>query len=160
MIKTNLKFKKADNGQFYGFVTRVGASMKGCNENDQCKKSIVFADKKLTGIIPNALYRTTLIPMNDEKHGFIAINADIIKFKARVEALVTENEFKVEVKFGNKVITYDPSSKSKMYSSISRIAEILSHRVDIMYPGETVNDFLEAANIVLAYYKDYKDIEL
>ena len=157
MIKTNLKFKKAENGQFYGFVTRIGMSLRGCFEEDKCKKSIVFTDKNLTDIIPNVLYRTTLIPMNDGKHGFIAINAEVIKFKARVETYVAGGEFKVEVKFGNKVITYNPAEKSKMYSSISQIADMLSHRVDILYPCETVNDFLEAANIVLAYYKDYKE---
>jgi len=154
MIKTNLKFKKGDNGQYYGFVTRVGASLRGCLETDSCQKSIVFADKALTAIIPNVLYRTTLIPMNDKKHGFIAVNVDVVKFKARVETFISDDTFKVEVKFGNKTISYNPASKSKMYSSISHIADLLSNRVDIMYPGETVNDFLEAASIVLAYYKD------
>jgi hypothetical protein len=92
--------------------------------------------------------------MNNDKHGFIAVNVDIIKFKARVETYISDREFRVEVKFGNKTIIYDPAKKKK-YSSISHIADMLSHRVDIMYPGETVSDFLEAANIVLAYYKDY-----
>lgn len=150
-LKTNIKFKKnAQTGQFFGFVTKKGSSWRGCDDTE-CKKRIVFVDRKASsGMVENALYHVTLIPMK-VKDGFIAITAEIIKFDAKIETTVDGGVYKVDVRFGNRCITYEPESKDKRKNDITTIADKLRARIDLQDPERVVNDFLEAATIVRAY---------
>lgn len=156
-LKTNIKFKKnAQTGQFFGFVTKQGSSWRGCDEDSDCKKQVVFVDREASkGMTDNALYHATLIPMR-EKGGFIAISVTLIKFKAKIETFVDDGNYRVEIKFGNRCLTYEPGSRDKRMNDIKTVANKLRNRVDLQDTERVINDFLEAATIVLAYYKDSK----
>lgn len=154
-LKTNIKFKKNQaTGQFFGFVTKKDSSWRGCEEQQECKKRIVFVDRALSGsIIENALYHATLIPMKSGE-GFIAISANLVKFEGKVETIIDSDTFVVNVKFGSRCFTYNPSSKNKKKNDISSIVKMLKGRVDLLDSECVINDFLEAATIALAYYKE------
>lgn len=154
-LKTNIKFKKnTKTGQFFGFVTKSGSSWRGCGENSDCKKRIVFADKALSDeMVDGALYHATLVPMKSGE-GFIAISAKLVKFSAKIETSISDNVFRVSVRFGNRCLTYEPGSKDKRMNSITKIADRIRERVDLENTESVVSDFLEAATIVLAYYKE------
>lgn len=155
-IKTNIKFYKGLGGvesRLYGLVTKVQGSWRGCRETDECKKKIVFVDPSISkDIIPNALYICSLIPMRKEE-GFIVKSAQLVKFKAIVETKITKNVFRVSVKFGNKVIVYDPSSKEKRHKDIRGIAESLRKRVDVLDANGVAEDFLNSACIAKRMYE-------
>lgn len=159
-IKTNIKFYKGLDGvesRLYGLVTKKQGSWRGCRETDDCKKKIVFIDPSISkDIIPNALYSCSLIPMKKEG-GFIAKTAQLIKFKAMIETKITRTTFRVSVKFGNKVITYDPTSNEKRQQNIKTIADGLRKRVDILDAGQVAEDFLNSACIVKRMYEQ-KDV--
>ena len=154
-IRTNIKFKKnVDTGQFFGFVTKKGSSWRGCDEKHECKKRIVFADMALShNIIENALYQATLIPMKSGD-GFIAISVNLVKFEGKVETIIDTDVFVVNVKFGSRCFTYNPKSKNKKSNDISSIVRLLKNRVDLQDNEGVINDFMEAATIALAYYKE------
>ena len=154
-IKTNIKFNKGLNGvesRIYGLVTKQNGSWRGCRETDDCKKKIVFVDPDAAkGIIPNVLYSCSLIPMNNND-GFIAKTAEIVKFQANIHTTARNNIFQVSVKFGNKVIIYNPNSKERRQRDIKAIAESLRKRVDLLDANQTAEDFLDSACIVKRLY--------
>lgn len=158
-IKTNIKFYKGLGGvesRIYGLVTKKDGSWRGCREEDDCKKKIVFVDQQLaSGIIPNALYSCTIIPMM-KADGFIAKTAKLIKFKAMIETKMGGNDYYVSVKFGNKSITYDPTSKEKRHRNIKYIADKLRGRVDVVDANQVAEDFLNSACIVKRMYENRK----
>lgn len=154
-IKTYLKFQRSerDNISLISYVRKDNGSWKGCHENDDCKKKIVLVDAELAStILENVLYSTVLVPMK-ERDGFVAINATPVKFSAQVESFIDDTRYAVEVKFGHKVIVYDPSSKLDNRRSIDGIAQTLMRRIDIKDPERVVMDFKDAAQTVLAYFK-------
>jgi len=159
-IKTNIKFYKGLGGvesRLYGLVTKKNGSWRGCREEDDCKKKIVFIDPAISkDIIPNALYICSLIPMRKEE-GFIAKTAQLVKFKAMIDTKITKNIFRVSVKFGNKVVIYDPSSKEKRQRDIKAIADSLRKRVDILDASQVAEDFLNSACIVKRLFEQ-KDV--
>lgn len=155
-IKTNIKFSVGQNGmqsRLYGFVTKKNGSWRGCRESDPCKKKIVFVDEDASeGIIPNTLYSCVLIPMRNEG-GFIAISSSIIKFKSKIETIISGSTYKVVVTFGNKNIVYDPSSRFKKENCINSIANMLRGRADLVNPMQVAEDFLDSACMVQMLYK-------
>ncbi len=156
-IKTGLKFKrgttKGNNGKLYAFVTKEGGHWKGCRENDERKKKIVFVDPSIAKtVIEGALYWCSIRPMKSNG-GFIAISAEIAKFKANMEVIANGDSFKVIVKFGNKVIIYDPASKIEQRTDISGIANYLRHRNDLMNAQKAAEDFLDSACLVRGLYR-------
>lgn len=152
-IKTNIKFKKDSRDQLYGFVTKVGSSWRGCREEDTVKKKIVYADKKVQlSMEPGLLYHVVLIPMT-VKDGFIAIQAQQMKFNAKINTELNDNKFKVSVSFGNKVFIYDPASKSKKRSDMNAIAQLIRERKDLEGSMQVADDFLDNAMMALVLYK-------
>lgn len=153
-IKTNIKFKQNEKGAFYGFVTKnQRGSWRGCNEEDEVKKKIVFVDKHDDGdMTPNVLYRVNLIPMTSD-NGFIAFNPKLVQFVAKIETEADDHKYRVTVKFGNKTITYDPTSKNKKKNDIQTIANLLKNRADLKYKEAVAEEFLDCACLLLSIYK-------
>lgn len=154
-IKTYLKFQRSnrDNVTFVAFVRKERGSWRGCHETDGCKKKIVLADIVLAEtLLDGVLYSTHLVPMK-ERMGFVAISAEPVKFAARINTIVDDDKYVVEVKFGNKTIVFDPSSPLESHRSIDSVVKTLSKRIDIKNPEKVICDFKESAEIVSAYYR-------
>lgn len=158
-IKTIIKFyDNLDNvkGKFYGFVTKKGRSWRGCRENEPLKKIVLLDPSIVGGIVPNVLYHCSLIPMNNEQ-GFIAKSANIIRFPANIitQCREDQNLFTVSVKFGNKVISYDPNSNEARQRDITAIAENLRKRMDLQNAIEVAEEFINNACIVKRLYQQH-----
>lgn len=155
-IKTYLKFQRSerDKVSLVAYVQKENGSWKGCHESDKCKKKVVLADSQIAQtLLENVLYNATLIPMK-ERMGFVAISAEPVKFPATIETFIDDDgRYAVDVRFGHKLITYEPDSKLENRRSISGIIETLERRIDIKHPEQVIADFKEAAEIVFAYYK-------
>lgn len=156
-IKTNIKFKQNENGAFYGFVTKdSNGSWRGCRE-DVIKKKIVFVNKhEEAGIIPNALYQCILVPMT-EKNGFIAFQPQLVKFDAQIKTEATDKVYRVSVKFGNTVITYNPQSSNPNKNNIQSIVNLLKSRNDLKYQDAVADEFCDCACLLLSIYKRQND---
>lgn len=153
VIKTNIKFKRNDWKQLYGFVTKVGDSWRGCHEEDNCKKKIVYVDYYLeVNMRPGLLYHVAMIPMHD-KDGFIAVEARQVKFNAKIETHLEEGNFQVLVKFGHKVFIYDPTSKSKKKNDMFAIANLIRERQDLNSSFAVADEFLDNAMMAYVLYK-------
>ena len=153
-IKTNIKFKQNEKGAFYGFVTKnEKGSWRGCNENSDVKKQIVFVDEhEARNIISGALYQVTLIPMT-HKRGFIALNARLVQFEAKINTEVKEHVFRVTVQFGQKIIIYDPTSEDSRKNNIQAIVNLLKNRIDLKSKDAVAEEFLDSACLLLSIYK-------
>lgn len=153
-IKTNIKFKQNERGAFYGFVTKNSSgSWRGCNEESDVKKKIVFVDEhESKDIIPNALYQCSLIPMNSDC-GFIALSPKLLQFTAKIETEANNGKYSVTVRFGNKAVVYDPASKNKKKNDIQSIFKLLKGRVDLKYKDAVAEEFLDCACLLLNIYK-------
>lgn len=158
-IKTNIKFYKGLNDmedKLYGFVTKSNGSWRGCR-SDVEKKKIVFVDSEIADdIAPNVLYSCSLIPMLNDK-GFVAKSASVVKFTGTITTISRKNVFIVTVKFGNKVIIYDPSSKERRKRDIKAIAEILRNRIDLKNAYDVAEDFISSACVVKRLYQQFKE---
>lgn len=158
-IKTNIKFYKGLNNmqdRLYGFVTKSNGSWKGCREG-VVKKKIVFVDPAIaTDITPNVLYSCSLIPMRNDE-GFIVKSASVIKFTGLITSTCRKNVFFVKVRFGNKEIIYDPSSKENRKRDIQAIASHLRSRVDLENAHDVAEDFISSACIVKRLYDQHQD---
>ena len=128
-------------------------SWRGCKEDSNAKKKIVFVDRyEEFGIIPDALYQVTLIPMTSN-NGFIAINARLVQFVAKINTEVEEHTYRVTVQFGQKTIVYDPTSKDTKKNNIQAIANLLRNRVDLKSKDAVAEEFLDSACLLLSIYK-------
>ncbi len=158
-IKTNIKFYKGLNNvqdRLYGFITKSNGSWRGCRDT-VIKKKIVFVDPSIAAdIIPNVLYSCSLIPMRNDE-GFIVKSASVIKFPGLIVTTCKKNVFLVHVKFGNKVITYDPSSKERRKNNIQSIADGLRERIDLENSHIVAEDFISSACIVKRLYDQSKE---
>lgn len=159
-IKTNIKFYSGLDDvekRLYGFVTKVNGSWRGCRETELQKK-IVFVDPSLIDkVIPNVLYSCTLIPMRND-NGFIVKSINLLQFEASISTYCRENkhQFSVTVKFGNKVFVYDPSSKEHRKRDITKIADILRNRADLLNAHSVAEEFINNACIVKRLYNQYQ----
>ena len=156
-IYTKLKFAKSEQtGAYIGFVSqnpKTGRIM-GVRPDSEFPKKICIIDQKLSNlIVPNILYDVTLIPMK-EKNGYIAIEATPVAFKATIEtSYVPKAIYKVEVKFGNKTILFDPvDGKKDSVRTITGVREILEKRMDIENLQDVISDFSEAADLLMKHY--------
>ena len=155
-IRTNIKFQIDKDGSPIAFVYKNGmGSWRGCRENENCgKKKIVVADKEIcASIIPEVLYMATLIPMHNEK-GFVAISVKPKRFIAAVKIVPEVHSYKIQVKFGNKVIEYDPYNKRDLNrSQIDGVCSILSKRPDILNKEQAIATLMEFARTAMRIYK-------
>ena len=159
IIKTNIKFQKNEKGVFQGFVTKNQyGSWRGCREDATVSKKIVLLDPRQVEIElkENVLYQCTLIPMQSDC-GFIAISAKLLQFEAKTETIAHDNVYKVIVRFGNKVITYDPTSKNQKRNDIQGIANLLRNREDLKYANATAEEFLDCACLLQSIYNKTKN---
>lgn len=157
-IKTKLKFVRSDKtGALVGFIsknTKTG-QIKGVNQNDPVPKKICVVSAEIAPYIElNVLYDVILVPMN-EAAGYVVIQAESVVFKATVETSVERNAtYKVEVKFGNKTILYDPlHGRKASVNTISGVLHVLRSRKDIKDYLDVEDEFLKAANIVETAFK-------
>lgn len=156
-IKVYIKFHKGlDNAKdrIYGFVTKSNGSWRGCDKPEAKKKIVFVAQHIAQDVIPNVLYSCSLVPMR-EKHGFIAQSASVVKFKAVVSTVCRKGIFLVNVKFGNKIFIYDPSSKEGRRNNIQTIAEKLRWRIDLENAPCVAEEFVNAAFMVKRLYEQY-----
>lgn len=157
-IKTNIKFyqglDKVEN-RMYGFVTKVNGCWRGCRDTE-AKKKIVFIDSKIINtIVPNMLYSCSLVPMRNDG-GFIAKTATPIRFKATITTSCRGKSHQVKVRFGNKMLIYDPTSSEKRKRDIKAIADDLRTRLDLENGQMVAEDFINNACIVKRLYEQSK----
>lgn len=145
-IKTCLKFKRSKlNQSLIGFVTKQGQSWRGCRENENVNKKIVIADYQISkSMLPEILYKVTLVPMTTDK-GFIAINATEIKFEAFVTIVKNNGVYEVIVSFGNKNIVFSPMSNNGKSNDYGKVLKVLANRIDIKDLEIVISDFAQAA---------------
>lgn len=163
-IRTKIKFaeSKLDKAVLVGYVTKDDQNfIRGCRETDPVKKKVVIPDEIIApGIMTNVLYECSLKPMKSGS-GYIAVSADICQFPAVVDTTVSNNRFKVEVRFGGKVVTYDPQfGIDDSRRTVEGALAILEGRVDIRDKQQVIKAFLRSANMVHSLYKDYRNHQL
>ncbi len=159
-VKTRLKFIKSDKtGAIISFVSqnpRTG-QVRGVRQEDSFPKKIAILDKKLTNeIFLNTLYEAELIPMTN-KNGYVVIKADLVQFKAVVETTYLPKViYKVEVKFGNKTIQFDPyTGRKETVRRLNQCRRLLETRLDIRNIHQVLEDFDDATfNLLKKYEQD------
>lgn len=159
VIKTNIKFKRNEKGVFQGFVTKnEHGSWRGCREDAEVCKKIVLLDPRQVPIEikENALYQCSLIPMKSDC-GYIAISAKLVQFEAKTETVVYENVYKVIVRFGNRMIVYDPTSKLEKHNNIQGIMNYLKSREDLKYANAVAEEFFDCAYLLKSIYDKDKN---
>lgn len=164
LIRTKIKFSesKVDNAVLVGYVTKDDQNfIRGCRESDPVKKKVVIPDAVLAqGLLTNVLYECTLKPMKSG-HGYIATDAVVCQFPAVVDTTVSDNRFKVEVRFGGKTVVYDPQfGVDDSRKTVEGTLEVLQGRVDIKDKDRVIDAFLKSANMVRSLYKDYRNHQL
>jgi hypothetical protein len=157
-IQTKLKFVKSEEtGAYIGFISKNPKTGRICGvrQDSPFPKKICILDKKLIlETLLNVLYDVTLIPMA-EKNGYVVIEAKPVEFKTTITTLyVPKALYIVELKFGNKVIRFDPHCGRK--DSIKKLDEclnVVSKRVDIKNLSQVLEDFAIAGHELLKKFK-------
>ena len=158
ILTTKIKFQKSQRTEsLVGFVTqRTDGVIIGVRENSHHPKKICVLDSKLTGyILPDTLYDVKITPM-PKKKAYIVLEAVPTQFNAYIEtSYVPKALYKIEVKFGNKTIVFDPhEGVKKSVSSMDECAELIRKRVDIRDVEQVVRDFKIAAKNLLNRYRN------
>lgn len=146
-IKTNIKFYKGLNNvseQLYGFVVKVGNSWRGCREEAPKKKLVLVEHHLNSTIVPNALYKCTLVPMRNG-HGFVVQSAKLVQFPALIKTKYEKGSFEVTVSFGIKSYHYNPTSTNPAYNNIKWIADKLRSRIDLKDSWSVAESFIDHA---------------
>lgn len=157
-IFTKLKFKKSEqSGRLVGFISQNPKSgrIKGVREDSEFPKQVCVVDATIAPeIIVGALYNVAIVPMYNKK-GFIVIEAVPCQFKAEIEVNYVRNAiYIVNVKFGNKTITFDPKDGRKESTrSLSAVKALLEKRIDIRNITQVVEDFVDAAHDILKKFE-------
>jgi hypothetical protein len=160
-IYTKLKFVRSDEtGAYIGFVSQQPKTSRivGVRQDSEYPKKICIIDRELSNlIIPNILYDVTLIAMK-EKNGYIVVEATPVAFKAVIETTYIKTAiYKIEIKFGNKTILFDPvNAKKDSVRTIAGVKKILEKRMDIQNLQQVIDDFLEAAYSLMKHYENDK----
>lgn len=157
-IYTKLKFVKSDmTGAYVSFVSQNPKTgrISGVRQDSKFPKKICILDKKLAcEVLPNVLYDVTLIPMT-EKNGYVAIEMTPVEFKATIETTyVPKAVYIVEVKFGNKVIRFDPlDGRKDTIRTIEGCRSVLEKRFDIKDLAQVLEDFTECATKLMERFR-------
>lgn len=153
-VYTKLKFTYSEeSGALVGFVSQnpVTGRICGVRQDSDYPKKICIVDRELTkGLLTNVLYDCTLIPMN-HKNGYVVVEAAVTQFKARVTSTYIKGcIYLVEVKFGNKVIRFDPhNATKKSVKDKDACKAVILERVDIKDVMQVAEDFERAAKKIL-----------
>lgn len=152
--KTRLKFYKSDtNGSYVSFVSinRVSGCVNGVRSDSPYPKVICLLDKKLAyEILPNVLYEVELT-LTAKRNAYIVTSAVPREFTAKIiTSYVPKIEYRIDVKFGNKTITFDPMNGIKQsVRKFSVCRAMLEKRVDIRNLMRVLEDFDAQANALL-----------
>ncbi len=163
-IKTKLKFVKSErSGAWVGFVSKnpKNGRIFGVREDDKRLKQVCVASYECTPFIEaGVLYDVEMVPMKAANSGFVVVSASPHAFEAKVESTIIKNVvYKVEVKFGNKTILYDPKDGNHdSVRCLEKCADVLRVRKDIKDLIIVLDDFYRAAQIVLANYENDKNL--
>ena len=158
-VHTKLKFTKSEKtGAYVSFVSQNPKTGRICGvrQDSEYPKKICILDKKLMcDVLLNVLYDATLIPMA-EKNGYVVIEVNPVQFKATIETTyVPKAVYVVEVKFGNKVIRFDPMDGRKdTIRTIEGCKSVLEKRVDIKDVTQVVEDFVDAATDIIRKFRN------
>lgn len=153
-VYTKLKFIRSEvSGAPVSFVSQNPKTGRICGvrQDSEYPKKICIVDKLLASqIIMNALYDCTLIPMSD-RNGYVVIAAEPVQFKASVNSTYIKNTvYVVEVKFGNKIIRFDPfNGRKESVKGLSACKSVLEKRIDVKNVMQVVEDFERAANNIV-----------
>ncbi len=153
-VHTKLKFIKSEQtGAYVSFVSQNPKTGRICGvrQDSEYPKKICILDKKLMcDVLLNVLYDATLVPMA-EKNGYVVIEITPVQFKATIEiTYVPKSIYVVEVKFGNKVIRFDPKDgRKESIRSIEGCKNILEKRIDIKDVTQVVDDFIDSATDIM-----------
>ena len=157
-VQTKLKFVKSEKtGAIVSFVSQNPKTGRICGvrQDSQYPKKICILDKKLVSeVLLNVLYDVTMIPMT-EKNGYVVIAMAPVEFKATISTIYVKKAiYRVEVKFGNKTIVFDPmDGKKDTIRTLKGCLSVLEKRVDIKDITQVVADFQESANKLLNYMR-------
>lgn len=157
-VQTKLKFVKSEKtGAIVSFVSQNPKTGRICGvrQDSQYPKKICILDKKLVSeVLLNVLYDVTMIPMT-EKNGYVVIEMTPVEFKATISTTYVKKAiYRVEVKFGNKTIVFDPlDGKKDTIRTLKGCLSVLEKRVDIKDITQVVADFQESANKLLHYMR-------
>lgn len=157
-VQTKLKFVKSEKtGAIVSFVSQNPKTGRICGvrQDSQYPKKICILDKKLVSeVLLNVLYDVTMIPMT-EKNGYVVIAMTPVEFKATISTIYVKKAiYRVEVKFGNKTIVFDPlDGKKDTIRTLKGCLSVLEKRVDIKDITQVVADFQESANKLLNYMR-------
>lgn len=157
-VKTKLKFTKSDKtGAYVAFVSQntVTKRVMGVRPDSDCPKKICIIDKDLAHqIIPGVLYDATLIPMK-EKNGYIAIEITPVSFDATFEtSYVPKAVYRIEVKFGNQTILFDPKDgKKDSVRTVKGVRDILEGRLDIKNLSQVIDEFMVTSEALLERFE-------
>ena len=157
-VQTKLKFVKSEKtGAIVSFVSQNPKTGRICGvrQDSQYPKKICILDKKLVSeVLLNVLYDVTMIPMT-EKNGYVVIQMTPVEFKATISTTYVKKAiYRVEVKFGNKTIVFDPlDGKKDTIRTLKGCLSVLEKRVDIKDITQVVADFQESANKLLNYMR-------
>jgi len=159
-IKTKLKFAKSQrSGSWVGFVsinTKNGC-VKGVREDAKEPKKICVVTSELAPFIePGVLYDVQMIPMKNKNAGFIVVEAEPHAFEANIESVIVKNAvYMINVKFGNKVIKFDPKDgRLDSVRTIDGVVKVLESRKDIKNQLQVIDDFIKSANILLTTFEN------
>ena len=90
-----------------------------------------------------------------DKNGYVVIEAEPVQFNAVIKTKYLKGlYYRVEVKFGNKLLIFDPyNGKKESIRSFTAAREILEKRVDLKNVTQVVEDFEKAANRIVSLMK-------
>lgn len=164
-IRTKLKFVKSDKTDaIISFASQNPKTGRICGvrEDSPYPKKVCVLEKRLVpDIVLNALYDVEMIPMH-KKDGYIVVDASPVRFKASIyTTYVKKAIYKLEVKFGNKTIVFDPvDGKKDSVRVYEECLALLESRIDLQDHELIIADFKESATKLLklmqadgVYYK-------
>lgn len=152
-INTNLKFAKHSvSGKVVSFISKKDGVWKGVRETFEGPKIIVLLDIELAKKVEEqVIYKCKLIPMSN-KLGYIAVSASPLQYTAKVSIEYLPKTFKVNVRFGNQTVVYDPNSKKEKFNSFECVSHYLESLPNIANIGETIDNLRNNINIAKAQY--------
>lgn len=158
VVRTKMKFiKSASTGFTVGFVSRNPKTgmWRGVRQDSTFPKKVCVLDKKLIPYtLLNKLYDVDMIPMRNGD-GYVVIKAEPVVFAVKVNSThVPRLIYRVEAKFGEKTIIFDPmegqrASVRNMWGAV----EALSKRTDVKDLPQAVEEFTNAAKDMLDLYE-------